>query len=92
MQVLQKMSGLVGGVKLDCTVLHTDIDSYEFRFIAASQSGVKHAEPPAQFLVALPHVAPSDAVVSEPARVAPEKGGGYHLSAHVKQYYKTTQL
>ena len=43
-------------------------------------------------VVALPHVAPSDAVVSVPARVAPEKGGGYHLSAHVKQYYKTTQL
>ncbi|WP_291469638.1 formate dehydrogenase, partial [Acidovorax sp.] len=43
-------------------------------------------------VVALPHVVPSDAVVSEPARVAPEKGGGYHLSAHVKQYYKTTQL
>lgn len=24
------------------------------------------------------------------AKVAPGKGGGYHLSAHVKQYYKTT--
>lgn len=40
----------------------------------------------------LPRVAPSEVVAAEPARVAPEKGGGYHLSAHVKQYYKTTQL
>ena len=40
----------------------------------------------------LPRVTPPEAVAAEPARVAPEKGGGYHLSAHVKQYYKTTQL
>lgn len=40
----------------------------------------------------LPRVAPVDAVVAEHARVAPEKGGGYHVSAHVKQYYKTTQI
>lgn len=26
----------------------------------------------------------------QPPKVAPEKGGGYSLSAHVKQYYKTT--
>ncbi len=25
-----------------------------------------------------------------PVKPAPEKGGGYSLSAHVKQYYKTT--
>jgi hypothetical protein len=43
-------------------------------------------------LAALPRVAPFEAELAEPARVAPEKGGGYHLSAHVKQYYKTTQL
>ncbi len=43
-------------------------------------------------VTALPQVALAPADVSEPARVAPEKGGGYHLSAHVKQYYKTTQL
>ena len=35
--------------------------------------------------------------VLEPAppavpRQAPEKGGGYHLSDHVKQYYKTTLI
>jgi len=40
----------------------------------------------------LPRVIPAEVVAAEPARVAPEKGGGYHLSAHVKQYYKTTQL
>ncbi|WP_291475909.1 formate dehydrogenase [Acidovorax sp.] len=40
----------------------------------------------------LPRMAPADAVVAEVARVAPEKGGGYYVSDHVKQYYKTTQL
>jgi len=33
---------------------------------------------------------PAPAAVSPPARPAPEKGGGYSLSDHVKQYYKTT--
>lgn len=28
--------------------------------------------------------------VEPPRKPAPEKGGGYSLSAHVKQYYKTT--
>lgn len=28
--------------------------------------------------------------VSEALKPAPEKGGGYSLSAHVKKYYKTT--
>lgn len=27
---------------------------------------------------------------AQPVRPAPEKGGGYFLSAHVKHYYKTT--
>jgi uncharacterized membrane protein len=43
-------------------------------------------------VTALPHVVSTPVEMSEPVRVAPEKGGGYHLSAHVKQYYKTTQL
>ena len=43
-------------------------------------------------VVALPHVTPSEPVAAEPARPVPENGGGYHLSAHVKQYYKTTQI
>lgn len=55
-------------------------------------SGAATVGAAAAAVVALPRVAPSDTVVSEPARVAPEKGGGYYLSAHVKQYYKTTQL
>jgi hypothetical protein len=55
-------------------------------------SGAATAGAAAAAVVAIPPVAPSNAMVSEPARVAPEKGGGYHLSAHVKQYYKTTQL
>lgn len=33
------------------------------------------------------------ALPAEPApRPAPEKGGGYSLSAHVQQYYKTTRV
>lgn len=26
------------------------------------------------------------------AKVAPAKGGGYHLSEHVKHYYQTTKI
>jgi hypothetical protein len=42
-------------------------------------------------------VAVLPSAVLEPAppagpRPAPEKGGGYHLSDHVKQYYKTTLI
>lgn len=41
----------------------------------------------------LPQVAiePAPAAAPEP-RPAPERGGGYHLSDHVKHYYKTTRL
>ncbi len=28
--------------------------------------------------------------VAQPLKPAPERGGGYSLSAHVQQYYKTT--
>lgn len=55
-------------------------------------SGAATVGAAAAAVVALPQVTLSDTTVSEPARVPPEKGGGYHLSAHVKQYYKTTQL
>ena len=55
-------------------------------------SGAATVGAAAAAVVALPQVIPSDATVSEPARVVPEQGGGYHLSAHVKKYYKTTQL
>jgi hypothetical protein len=55
-------------------------------------AGAATAGAAAAAVATLPRVAPADAVAAEPARVAPEKGGGYHVSAHVKQYYKTTQL
>lgn len=31
-------------------------------------------------------------VATEVPKPAPEKGGGYSLSDHVKQYYKTTRV
>jgi hypothetical protein len=43
-------------------------------------------------VVAIPPVATPVAAEPEAVRQPPEKGGGYHLSAHVKHYYKTTQL
>ena len=43
-------------------------------------------------VVAIPHVATPVAAEPEAVRQPPEKGGGYHLSAHVKHYYKTPQL
>jgi anaerobic selenocysteine-containing dehydrogenase len=42
-------------------------------------------------LVALPKVATQEAVV-EALKPAPEKGGGYQLTQHVKQYYSTTLI
>jgi hypothetical protein len=42
--------------------------------------------------VAIPRVATPVASEPEAVRQAPEKGGGYYLSAHVQHYYKTTQL
>ena len=42
-------------------------------------------------VVALPHIATPEADIPE-ARPAPEKGGGYILSEHVKRYYKTTRI
>ena len=37
----------------------------------------------------LPSTAPVTAPQG-PVKVAPARGGGYHLSEHVKRYYKTT--
>jgi hypothetical protein len=42
-------------------------------------------------IVALPKVAPLEAA-QETLKPAPEKGGGYQLTAHVKQYYSTTLI
>lgn len=41
--------------------------------------------------VALPGIQAPEAALSEP-RPAPEKGGGYSLSEHVKRYYSTTRV
>lgn len=41
-------------------------------------------------VVALPKGAAVEPPVSEIEPPKPEKGGGYRLSEHVKQYYKTT--
>jgi hypothetical protein len=35
---------------------------------------------------------PVPAAEPEPAREPPARGGGYHVSEHVKHYYKTTRL
>ena len=45
-------------------------------------------------VVALPRVSAISAPLAEvqPSLPAPEKGGGYSLSEHVKRYYKTTRL
>jgi hypothetical protein len=42
-------------------------------------------------VVALPG-APSMEAALELPKPAPEKGGGYSLSDHVKRYYKTTRI
>lgn len=42
--------------------------------------------------VALPGAPALQAEVAETLKPAPEKGGGYTLSEHVKRYYKTTRL
>lgn len=41
--------------------------------------------------VALPGVQAPQASLPEP-KPAPEKGGGYSLSDHVKHYYRTTRI
>jgi hypothetical protein len=38
----------------------------------------------------IPSLKDSALPVAEVLKPAPENGGGYSLSAHVKQYYKTT--
>lgn len=47
-------------------------------------------------IAAIASLLPSAPELAQPAaaapRPAPEKGGGYSLSAHVQQYYKTTRL
>jgi anaerobic selenocysteine-containing dehydrogenase len=40
----------------------------------------------------LPAVQPEDKAAAPEAPPAPERGGGYRLSEHVKHYYKTTTI
>lgn len=39
----------------------------------------------------LPHAVPQDAPAAD-AKQPPARGGGYQLTEHVKQYYKTTLI
>lgn len=58
-------------------------------FFGAAATGAAAAA-----VVALPglnHVAAPEVALDE-AKPSPEKGGGYSLSDHVKQYYKTTRI
>ncbi len=56
-----------------------------FFFGAAATSAAAAA------IVALPGVPEMEAALERP-KLAPEKGGGYSLSEHVKRYYKTTRI
>jgi len=40
----------------------------------------------------LPKTQTVEAVAAAPKAPPPERGGGYALSEHVKQYYKTTRV
>ena len=55
-------------------------------FFGAAATGAAAAA-----IVALPSVPALEAAIEEP-KVAPEKGGGYSLTDHVKRYYKTTRV
>ena len=55
-------------------------------FFGAAAAGAAAAA-----VVALPGAPVTEVVVQE-RKPAPEKGGGYSLSEHVKQYYKTTRI
>ena len=43
-------------------------------------------------VVTLPKTAVTELPVAEPTPPAPENGGGYRVTEHVKRYYKTTQV
>ncbi len=53
-------------------------------------AGVGTAGAVAVAVSAIPALKGGALPVAEVLKPAPEKGGGYSLSAHVKQYYKTT--
>jgi hypothetical protein len=39
----------------------------------------------------IPHVVQQEPAAPDERKPAPEKGGGYQLTDHVKRYYKTTR-
>ena len=53
-------------------------------FVGAATAGVA-----AGAVALLPQV-PDTKPAAEQAGPTPERGGGYHLSVHVRRYYKTT--
>ena len=55
-------------------------------FFGAAATGAAAA-----VVVALPGASALQAS-AQPPKLAPEKGGGYSLTEHVKQYYKTTRI
>lgn len=55
-------------------------------FFGAAATGAAAAA-----IVALPGATEPQAALPEP-KPAPEKGGGYSLSEHVKHYYKTARV
>ena len=55
-------------------------------FFGAAATGAAAAA-----IVALPSAPSIEAAVEAP-KPAPEKGGGYSLSEHVKHYYRTTRI
>ncbi|MBS0343692.1 MAG: formate dehydrogenase [Proteobacteria bacterium] len=57
------------------------------RSFFAGAAGVGAA---AAAVAVLPKVDTTDAATAQSIKPAPEKGGGYQLSEHVKRYYRTT--
>ncbi|WP_372826242.1 formate dehydrogenase [Polaromonas sp.] len=55
-------------------------------FFGAAATGAAAAA-----VIALPGVQIPEAATAKP-KPAPEKGGGYSLSEHVKRYYQTTRI
>jgi cobalamin biosynthesis protein CbiD len=53
--------------------------------------GAAAAGSAAAALVVLPQVAQQEAAVEAP-KPAPERGGGYSVTEHVKRYYSTTLI
>ncbi len=78
------MSQLISQPKRDSSDRSAEQVSRRKLFFGAGAVGAVAAT--ASFLPSAgPAIAPE-----YPAKAAPAKGGGYHLSEHVKRYYRTT--